>query len=386
MTKPKIAVVHPQLVAGGGSEACALWMVHALQHEFRVTLITMGDPGLDALNRAYGTSVDGSRVAVRSIPIPAGMRRRFDALRGYRLARYCRRHARDFDLMVSAYNVMDFGRTGIQRVGDFSFDDGLRRSFYPREGVWGRFLYRNSAGRSLYLWLGRRLSGIKGDGWKENWTLANSEWTKGLLRERFGLESEVIYPPVCGDFPDVPWGKRENGFVVMGRLAPEKSLESVIDVLGAVRREFDIHLHILGGSNGSAYSRRIAALVRDNREWASLEGPLYGGDKVRFLSRHKYGLSGCRHEAFGIAVAEMVKAGCLVWVPRDGGQVEIVDRPELDYADRDEAVSKILAVLRDEPRAAGMRSELMAGSERFSTGRFVEEIRAVVRRFLESRA
>ncbi len=385
MTKPKIAVVHPHLVPGGGSEACTLWMTHALQDEADVTLITMGEPDLGVLNRAYGTSVDGGRVALRSIAIPAGMRRRFDALRGYRLARYCRDHAPEFDLMVSAYNVMDFGRTGIQRIGDFSFDDGLRRAFYPRQGVWGKLLYRRSPGRSLYLWLGRRLSGITEDGWKANWTLANSEWTARILRERFDLRSQVVYPPVCGEFPDVPWRERENGFVVMGRLAPEKGLEQVIDILRAVREEFDVHLHILGRSSGSPYSRKIEALVRENGDWASLEGPVYGEDKARFLSRHKFGLSGCRYEAFGIAVAETVKAGCLVWVPRDGGQVEIVDRPELAYADRGEAVSKILAVLRDEKKAESVRSELKAGSERFSTGRFAEEVRTVVRRFLEGR-
>jgi glycosyltransferase involved in cell wall biosynthesis len=385
MMKPKIAVVHQHLVPGGGSEACTLWMTHALQDEAEVTLITMGEPDLGALNRAYGTAVEAGRVALLSIAIPAGMRRRFDALRGYRLARYCRDHAPDFDLMISAYNVMDFGRIGIQRVGDFSFDDGLRRAFYPGQGAWGKLLYRRSPGRSLYLWLGRRLSGITEDGWRANWTVANSEWTRKILDERFGLGSQVVYPPVSGEFPDVPWRERENGFVVMGRLAPEKSLEQVIDILKTVRREFDVHLHVLGRSNGSSYSRKIEALVRENGAWASLEGPVYGEDKAQFLSRHKFGISGCRYEAFGIAVAEMVKAGCLVWVPRDGGQVEIVNRPELDYADRDEAVSKILALMRDERKADGLRTELKAGSERFSTGRFVEEIRAVVRRFLEGR-
>jgi hypothetical protein len=151
MENPAMAVVHPRIAEGGGSEASALWMLEALQDEGRLTLITMGRPDFGALNRAYGTGVDGRKVACRPLPVPAGMGRRFDALRGWRLARYCRRYASEFDVMISAYNVMDFGRPGIQRIGDFSFDDRLRRMLYPSRGVEGRLIYHRSPWRSAYL-------------------------------------------------------------------------------------------------------------------------------------------------------------------------------------------------------------------------------------------
>ncbi|MBP1770473.1 MAG: glycosyl transferase group 1, partial [Candidatus Aminicenantes bacterium] len=132
--RPRVAVVHPMLVPGGGSEAGAMWTVQALRDDHEVTLITMGRPDLAALDRSCGTSLDGTGIAVRSLAVPPGLRTRFDALRGGRLARWCRRNARGYDVMISAYNAMDFGVPGIQMIADFSFDDDLRRELHAPPG------------------------------------------------------------------------------------------------------------------------------------------------------------------------------------------------------------------------------------------------------------
>lgn len=379
----RVAVVHPQLVPGGGSEACAMWTLQALQDRSRLTLITMGCADLLAMNRKYGTTIDPGRIDGRFLRIPLGTKRRFDALRGYRLARYCRRHARDFDVMISAYNVMDFGVAGIQMIADFSFDDALRRELHSANGPARVGLYRASAARSLYLGLARSLAGNRGDGWKKNRTTANSEWTRDLLRERFGVDSEVVYPPVVGAFPPFPWNEREDGFVVIGRLVPEKGLRRVVEILVEVRKENRVHLHILGRRERSAHAREVEELCLRNRDWVHLEGEKYGPEKAEFLARHKYGISGCRNEAFGIAVAEMVKAGCLVWVPDGGGQTEIVAHPRLVFSDPDDAARKILAVLADPEKQASLRGHLETRAGLFSTERFVRETRALVRAFLE---
>jgi glycosyltransferase involved in cell wall biosynthesis len=380
---PRVAVVHPLLVAGGGSEAVALRAIEALQDDHRVTLITMGRPDLRAMNANYGTEIDLARLETRSLSIPLGLRTRFDALRGFRLARYCRRHARDFDAMISAYNVMDFGVPGIQVIADLFFDDGLRRVLDIAGGVAESAFHKASAGRSLYLGLARALAGDRRDGWMRNRTVANSKWTAGLLRDRLGLASEVVYPPVSGDFPPVPWGEREDGFVVMGRLVPEKGIGTIVAILAEIRKERPVHLHIIGRRGPAATAREIEELCRRHADWVHLEGEMYGPEKERFLAGHKYGISGCRSEAFGIAVAEMVKAGCLVWAPDGGGQTEILAHPELIYAGRDEAVAKIRGVLTDPEKQTRLRDHLRAQAGLFSAERFVREMRAIVRQFLE---
>jgi glycosyltransferase involved in cell wall biosynthesis len=351
-----------------------------------VTLITTGRPDLAALDRSCGTSLDGTGLAVRTVALPPGTRTRFDALRGFRLARYCRRHSREFEVMISAYNVMDFGVPGIQRIADFSFDDALRRELHEGSGAAGGGIHGASAGRSLYLALAGALAGGTRDGWKRNRTVANSEWTRRLLEERFGVRSEVVYPPVMGSGAIArKWDEREDGFVFMGRLVPEKGLDLVVDILSRVREKRPVHLHVLGREVRSSYTRAIEALRRRHGDWIRLEGPVYGVAKGAFLSGHKYGLSGCRSEAFGLAVAEMVKAGVLVWVPDGGGQTEIVAHPDLVYRDAGAAAGSILGALEDPVRRDGLRRHLESRAAAFSADRFAAGMRDVVRDFLKDK-
>lgn len=381
--RPRVAVVHSQLLPGGGSEVCAMWTLQALAGEHRVTLITMGRPDLAALDRSCGTAVGGSGIDVRALPIPPGLRRRFDALRGVRLDRHCRRHAGDFDAMISAYNPMDFGHPGIQMVADFSFDDGLRREVHAGSGAASGALYAASAGRSLYLSLAAALAGRSGDGWTANRTLAVSEWVRALLKDRFDVDATVLYPPVSVEPPQVPWEEREDGFVVMGRLVPEKGIPLVIDILAEVRKVKPVHLHVLGRPARAAYAREIDRLCRANQSWVRLEGEIYGREKDALLARHKYGISGCRGEALGVALAEMVVSGAVVWVPDGGGQTEVVADRALVFDGRDDAVSRIVSVITDPARESALRRHLEGRAAAFSSSRFVSGVRSVVRDFLQ---
>jgi hypothetical protein len=84
-------------------------------------------------------------------------------------------------------------------------------------------------------------------------------------------------------------------------------------------------------------------------------------------------------EHFGIAVAEMVKAGCIVFTPNSGGQVEIVGKDDrLTYDSDEQAVEKITAVLGDASRQRTLVEHLAGCASCFSADRFVREIRAVV--------
>lgn len=384
--KPRIAIIHPQLREGGGSEARALRAAEALEADHEVTLITMGRPDLGRLNGYYGTHLSADRIRIVFFPIPAFARSRFAALRFTRAARYCRANASRFDLMISTYNIMDFGVKGIQFIADFSFDDVLREKDRNDPRTLIRALRRSRIIRGPYLSLARALSRTSRDGWKRNLTIANSDWTARTLREAFGIETRRIYPPVVDVPPGVSWDERETGFVYLGRISPEKDIESIIGILKAVREGgSDIHLHIVGDSNDPGYMNRIRALCLQNAAWAFLEGKMAGEEKAAFVGRHRFGISARWDEAFGIAVAEMVKAGCLVWVPAGGGPTEIVGRPELIYSGREDAVEKIGRVLRDGNLQAALCEHLEDRKKMFSVDRFAREVRAVVSDFLKDR-
>ena len=107
--------------------------------------------------------------------------------------------------------------------------------------------------------------------------------------------------------------------------------------------------------------------------------------KSQMMAGHKYGLSGRENEPFGIALGEMVKAGCIVFVPNGGGQTEIADHPALIYESDDDAVRKIEAVLADSTLQTKLRTHLAQGAQRFSVGNFRQGIRKVVDEFLRGR-
>jgi glycosyltransferase involved in cell wall biosynthesis len=121
--------------------------------------------------------------------------------------------------------------------------------------------------------------------------------------------------------------------------------------------------------------------------------PLDGGPPIRIyyalkrglLAGHRFGINARPNDAFGIAVAEMVKGGWIVFVPNGGGQVEIVNHPALIYGNEADATQKISAVLASDAEQESLRNHLLRSSHRFSEESFQGRIRQVVKDFLKER-
>lgn len=379
-----VALAHPSL-GQGGSEAGVCWGLSSLQNTPEVTLLTGGDVELDALNRYYGTCLQAhdfrvlqpSRFAWRTIG-------RTDALRGAVFQRFCQSVADQFDVLISCYNFVDFGRPAIQFLADFSFDDELRRTYDPPyPGIRG-WAHRAGPHRRAYLAFARMIARRTAYDGRADLIVANSQWTADVLRNKRAVNvSKVVYPPVSSEAPVVPWEQKELGFAVLGRVSPEKRIERVIDILVKVRAlGHDVHLHVIGPIGADAYGRLVRRKINENRTWVFAEGRLDGEKKMAMLAAHRYGIHGRNAEAFGIVVAEMIKAECIPFVPADGGQMEIVNHPLLAYSNIDDAVQKIHQVLCDDSLQRVLRDHLTKQSEKFSADRFVADFRAVVDEFV----
>jgi glycosyltransferase involved in cell wall biosynthesis len=383
--RPRLALIHPWLLPSGGSEPVALWTAEELKSDFDVEILTMGESSLDELNTAYGTSLAEPEVRFVRLPIPRLFKMHGDAWRSIRLIRRVRARAREFDVLLSSYNVMDFGRPGIQYISDFSFFDPLRRALMEDARNWRKGFRRAGAVRRGYLALARVLSGQMKGGWKRNVTVANSAWSRGLLADVFGVKASVVFPPVPRIDSPLPWERRAEGFVSIGRIVPEKRVIEMIDILARVRSAApELVYHVAGRVPDSPYGRAVVDKARTAGRWVALEGPVFGPAKTERLAGYRYGLAGCLHESFGIAAAEMVRAGMIVWVPASGGQTEIVDHPDLTYDDDADAAVKIGRVLRDPARQAALRAHLARQAEKFSVERFRAGIREAVTRFRET--
>jgi len=359
-----------------------MWVLQALQDDYALTLVTTGVVDWDALNAFCGTSVRPDAVTLVTPRLPPTLRDLGPgaAFRRALNQRQARRVAAGCDAFVSAYNPVDVGRPAIQLIADLSWDPPLARRFDPLPpGLRGRLL-ASPAAHGAYAWLVARLARPSGrDPLAGDRVVANSHWVAELVERRHGVRTEVLYPPVPGTFPPVPWEARAQRFVSIGRIAPEKRVERLIAIIAGVRaRGHDVALHLAGDLTGSAYGRDIARLAARSGPWVVLEGPVHGPAKAALLAGSRFGLHAREGEPFGIAVAELVLAGCVPFVPALGGPAEIVAHAALTYPDAAAAVDRIDRVLR-EPAALGpIREHLAARAPLFGTDAFVAGVRALV--------
>lgn len=379
----KVLLVQPSLQPPGGSKGVAAWIIEALKGEHSVSVLTWTPVELAPINRYYGTSLRASeftvygvhpmvRRMINLVPGPIGL------LKTSFLLRLCKKMKDDHDVIITANNEADFGCKGIQYVH-------FPRAYQPRPESGLRWRLFSPTLVNAYHRLCMGISGFSFERMRQNLTLVNSNWTGTKVRERHGIEATTVYPPVPGVFPDVPWEDRENGFVCIGRFAPEKGLEKIIDILLRVRSlGWDIHLHIIGSPEDPRYYERILPRVRENASWIFLEENLSRGELVHLVSMHRYGIHGMAEEHFGIGVAELVRGGCLVFVPRSGGQVEIVEGDErLVYGTVEEAAAKIVRVMSDPDVQRSLRNLLKSRKEVLSTDQFMSRIQEIVRQFGE---
>lgn len=359
----------------------AAWAIQALKEEHELSVLTWRAIDLDAINRYAGTTLGEGDF--RALRIPAGLPALLDRvplplsqLRSSLLLRHARRWIDDFDLFLGFNNEADFGRPGIQYV-HFPW------AYLPRPKVDLRWYHGSERVVAAYHRVCARVGGFSVDRMRRNLTLVNSDWTGRKVRECHGITATTLYPPVPGGFRDVPWDSREDGFVAIGRFSPEKELDKVIDVVAAVRAlGHDVHLHLVGTPDHADYAAHLRRRAAHAGGWLFVDEGRPRDELDRLVAAHRYGIHGMSEEHFGIAIAEMVRAGMIVFVPRGGGALEIVgDEERLLYGSPAEGAAKIAAVLGDATLRDDLRAHLRARGELFSVERFAARLRELVREF-----
>jgi glycosyltransferase involved in cell wall biosynthesis len=306
------------------------------------------------------------------LPIPATL------IKLSLLMRYTRTVSEGFDVIFGVHNETDYGRRGIQYI---HYPTYLR----PRPKVDLRWYHPPQRGLNAYYALADRLAGFSLDRMKANVTLVNSDWTGGHVSRFLGITTRTLYPPVADPAPGLPWDQRRNAFLAIGRISPEKDYERIMRILARVRERCpEITLTIVGtwDRHATRYLRKLQALARSLGPWIEFRNDLTREEIRAQMASHRYGIHGMAEEHFGMAPAELARAGCIVWVPAGGGQVEIVDRePALMFTSDDDAVEKMTRTLNDGAEQQRLLQLLAARSEQFSVARFMAQVRELVDTF-----
>lgn len=380
----RVLLVQPSLQPPGGGNGVAAWVLQALAPVHRVTVLSWRPVEIEPINRFFGTHLRPGdfdtllvptawRAIPDRLPIPAAL------IKMSLLMRYTRKVSEGYDVLFGVYNETDFGRRGIQYV---HYPTYLR----PRPDVDLRWYHGLKGPLGAYYALADRVAGFSLDRMRRNLTLVNSDWTGAQMQRFLNIPTRTLYPPVVDPAPGAPWAERKNGFLALGRLSPEKEYERVMAILARVREHVpDLTLTIVGTSDrhGRRYRDRLFALATTLGPWIEFRHDASRDEVRALMAAYRYGIHGMREEHFGMAVAEMARAGCIVWVARGGGQMEIVGRePMLMYGSEDEAVDKIIRTLGDPIEQQRLQMGL-AAADRFSTDQFVQQVQEIVAGFSE---
>jgi glycosyltransferase involved in cell wall biosynthesis len=279
---------------------------------------------------------------------------------------------------------MDFGLPGIQYV-HYPYlarhrerVDAVRA--LPRAGRIGAFFkgqYRP--------WM--RLSGISFDRVLSNLTLVNSQWSARLVESIYRKQPTVLNPPVSWSAPPVAWEQRRDSFVSLGRIEPGKRQIEAIAIMDRVRRRgHDVNLEIIGDIYNPVYAHLLRERALAAGPWVRLRHGISRSELEQTVGTCRYGLHTMLDEHFGIAVAELVRAGCLVFVPDSGGQVEIIGHePGLMFDSDEQAVERICAVLESDGEQSRLREMLAARLLDFTEEQFMRQLRRIVQEFVRKR-
>jgi len=381
----EIAIVHPDLMMKGGGEAVCMNILEALQKSYNVTLLTTTTPDFTELNKFFGTSVSDVKIkkptdaamrsakwASSSLPINIGLA----AFQYSLLYRHARNVQNAYDLVISTRDEIGFNSKALQYIHIPTrglIKNGGRKTIPGYRG-------NTSVLYEIYDHLCNIISGFSTERVRQSRLLTNSDWTANLIEEIYNTETEVVYPPIDVDeFSNPAWEQRESGFVMIGRLSPEKRILRSIKIIDKLH-EFnsDIHIHIIGTKEDTEYSDKVEQYA-DRRDYVYIDSECDRKDLIERIQQHKYGIHGKEFEHFGMVVAEMVAGGTIPFVHDSGGQTDIVlNDDRLIYNDVEEAVQKTKKVIGDRNLQQELTKMLTNAVHRFSKRTFQQQIRNVV--------
>lgn len=385
MPRPRILVAHPRLLSAGGGNVMAAWTLQALCSEFDVTFATLGPIDYQAINVHFGTSLQEGdfevRIApprywrfLRSMPTPGAL---LEICLAMRWAQDVDREG-NFDLVYSTSNEMDFHRRGVQYVNYPWY-------FLPRPKIEMSWFHYIPGVLAAYRKICIRVARTTPVGLRRNLMLANSKFVAGEIKKAHGTSARVVYPPVPGNFLDVPFDQRRFAMAAVGRVHPGKRWDMAVEIVEAVRRcGHPLELTLIGHPDDIEYGQKLESLAK-TRPWFRWIRNATRNELLAELSRHKYGIHTMTGEHFGIAPAELQRSGCISFVHNSGGQVEIVGNDRrLTFDGVEDAAERIARVIENPAMEWELRAQVAQRKASFTEKRFCESVREVAWELVES--
>lgn len=197
--------------------------------------------------------------------------------------------------------------------------------------------------------------------------LANSSAVRARIRRAYGIDSEVVFPPVDTTRYRAD-SDRDDFALIVSRLAPYKRIDRAVEAFNRLRRP----LVIIGdGPDAEALRAMAGPMVR-------LLGRRSDAEVVEYMARASlFIVPG--EEDFGITPLEANAAGCPVVALRAGGAIDTVRDGESGVLFAEETADALAAAVRRADEIAWDVNVLRAHAAQFSIPSFANRFyRAVV--------
>jgi len=218
--------------------------------------------------------------------------------------------------------------------------------------------------------------------------VANSRFTAGWIKRRWGEDAEVLHPPVFTVRPlaKEPWILGVGRFV--DSIRSKRQLE-MIDMfrtlIGAGLKGWSLHLAGTIGNDG--YARAATEAAKGLPVTLHFGAPrqdlevLYGKSSI-FWHATGAGVNQESHpdlmEHFGISTAEAMSAGCVPVVVNGGGQPEIVGNEcGVLWDTFDQCVERTLALAGDADRMSRLSAVAVERARLFSFPVFAKRVERI---------
>jgi len=395
MKQPRVGILDGMHGATGGAQLVAAYIATAFSLRCRVEYIHDGTTGsLKSLRQSFGLSLAGvtervlDRLPSFADPDLGSIRRELTGEASELSAGY--------DLFIySGFRVPPFCRAR----------HGLVYCHFPFEQKLS-VQARDLPGWQRHTALGRQLRALAYYPlWKYRFrgydrVLANSDFTASWIKRRWGINADVVFPPVITTIAERP---KRNLIVSVGRFTGDvKHCKRQLEQISAFRelnacmpatgswtlrlmgfsdcKDSGAYVNALRGAaqdlpveivEGASHAQVIESLAEARIYWHTMG---LGLDE---------GIHPERAEHFGIATVEAMRAGCVPVVIASGGQREIVQHRESGYlcSDLNGMVQATQSLIQNPDELAAMSKHTRERGFEFSPERFCQELSQITNRF-----
>lgn len=201
--------------------------------------------------------------------------------------------------------------------------------------------------------------------------IANSNHIRNRIKESYGRDSVVIYPPVRTDKFNLYEGEKKEYYLCLGRFVPYKKIDMIVR---AFQQMPDKELILIGEGYGT---KQFAEILEHSKNIKWL-GYRKDDEMIRYIQEAKACIFAAK-EDFGILCVEVQACGTPVLALDYGGYRETVKDGVSGYLFSEQNEESVIhAVKKLEQQPLTDRQAIRANALRFSDQRFKDEFSTFV--------